>query len=154
MAEDVASSTTKLLAPILQAWLQRDERKAATAAGRLTFWRDGMLGQLDLIANGKSNEAIFSELEDNFKRTADRVTHAIQELARVRDILSPGPIAEQIDAVLHSDQFGKTSIRREIENLLRNRAQPDAAHMASNICRAIQTLNAELRRLHRMVYSD
>jgi hypothetical protein len=45
-----SSAVAAILKPILEAWLHRDEMKAAKAAGILTFWRSGMLKQLEAIA--------------------------------------------------------------------------------------------------------
>jgi hypothetical protein len=49
----VPKAAEKMLSQILDAWLNRDKKTAAKEAGSLTFWRDGMLQQLRVIADGQ-----------------------------------------------------------------------------------------------------
>ena len=45
----------EMLHEVVDAWLRRNERRAATEAGSLTFWRDGMLRLLQQIADGEAS---------------------------------------------------------------------------------------------------
>ena len=54
--------------PDIGKWLsKRPMKKAADAAIDLSFWPDGMLDQLTLLANGKATAAAFKKLEKNLK---------------------------------------------------------------------------------------
>lgn len=51
-----------LLREIMNAWANRNEWQAAKGAGRLTFWGDGMLQQLEAIGKGKQTPEVVREL--------------------------------------------------------------------------------------------
>jgi hypothetical protein len=74
------SALIELLKPFVDAWSQRDERTAAKEAGKLTFWRSGMLKQLEAIAAGTATPETFVELRRNFDDTAERVNHSMIKL--------------------------------------------------------------------------
>ena len=57
----------EMLHEVVDAWLRRNERRAATEAGLLTFWRDGMLRLLQQIADGEATPATFQALADEFR---------------------------------------------------------------------------------------
>jgi hypothetical protein len=153
MSENSLSGpTTTLLQQVLDAWVNRNERNAARKAGELTFWRDGMLEQLEAIANGKANDKTFSELKKNFKKSAEHVDRAIEKLKELRNEIGPNAIGKQIDEILNSNNFGKTWIRDEISMLLEAHKYGQAnVEDAKLICQRIHRLNAELARLKRLV---
>jgi hypothetical protein len=144
------SAAAALLKPILDAWLHRDEMKAAKAAGSLTFWRSGMLKQLEAIANGTATAKTMIELRKNFKETQNSVNETMIRLNELRGKLAGSKVARQIDLILNDFHYGKSMIRSEIETILEfGLAERDRAR---HVCNSIQTLNSELERLHRMVH--
>src|SRR5438128_498645 len=84
MSDNQVKLALELIRPIIDAWAQRDERSAAKEAGKLTFWRDGMLRQLETIADGRATKRTFEDLRKNFDETADRVNKTMEKLAEVR----------------------------------------------------------------------
>jgi hypothetical protein len=155
MANDVIpQSVATLLSEILTAWRDRTARRAASNAGGLAFWRDGMLEQLQKIAEGDADEKTFVLLAKNFEQTNVRVSRLVGKLKRARDELSPGRIAEQIDVVLNHDLFGKRKMRDQIRRIIqRHKANEDVKSDAEAVFHATRTLNSELERLHRIVSS-
>lgn len=139
----------ELLRPILDAWSHRDGRNAAAEAGKLTFWRSGMLKQLEAIADGKATDATFQELRKNFEETSEQANNSMIKLKEVRGKLAGSRVAAQIDRILHDFHYGKSMIRSEIKAILSLRG--DEAR-ARKVCNDIRTLNSELERLHRMVH--
>jgi hypothetical protein len=145
-----ASAVVALLKPILDAWVHRDEAKAAKAAGSLTFWRSGMLKQLEAIANGMATAKTMTELRKNFKETQNSVNETMIRLNELRGKLAGSKVARQIDLILNDFHYGKSMIRSEIEMILEFGAKE--RDRARHVCNNIKTLNSELERLHRMVY--
>jgi hypothetical protein len=144
------SAVTEIIRQVLDAWVHRDERNAASEAGKLTFWRDGMLAQLEEISAGKATKATFDQLRKNFEQTGDRVNHSMEKLKEARSKLAGGRIASQIDRILFDFDFGKSQIRSDIQIILELGEQGERAR-AQHVCNNIRTLNAELERLNRMV---
>ena len=142
-----------LLKPILDAWLNRDKRSAAKEAGKLTFWRSGMLKQIETIASGKSTKATFKELKTNFAETEGRVNETMIKLNDLRGKLAGSKVANQVDKILNDFHYGKSMIRSEIQVILSlgAKGEKDRAQKVSN---DIRTLNSELERLYRMVHKD
>ncbi|MDO8398826.1 MAG: hypothetical protein Q7T45_13490 [Bradyrhizobium sp.] len=159
----VPPGTMSILREVLDAWVNRNERKAAKGAGSLTFWRDGMLSQLDIIAKDGPSPAVVKELKQNFESSKDRVDDAIQELRQVRSKIGPTKIGEQLDAILHHHIYGKSGIRDDIERLIHRCEWTDTPdHLlelhkqtvredAQFIGRQIESFNGEVRRLQRLV---
>jgi hypothetical protein len=141
----------ELLRPFVEAWSNRDEKVAAREAGKLTFWRSGMLKQLEAIAAGKATTKTFEELRKNFDETQERVNATMIRLNDVRGKLAGSKVANQVDLILHDFNYGKSMIRSEIQVIIEfgMRGERDRAR---RVCNAIKTLNSELERLHRMVY--
>lgn len=153
---EIATVVERVLNPLFDALSGRDAKNASRTAGKLTFWRDGMLCDLEDIAAGNHDHKTVASLKKKLEDSAPRVRRAMNELRRLRDRLAPSKVAEQIDIVLHHDTFGKGSIRDSIEMILRG-IEPDgnnddAAEFAQKLCERIRTLNAELRKLSRMVH--
>src|ERR1700730_13654174 len=157
-----------LLGPILEAFKNKDSKNAAQAAGQLTFWRNGMLETLQVIAARKADLRTFGTLRRQFEESADGVDKAKGMLLEAREKLAGSPVAKQIDAILHSDA-GKMTIRGEIEHLIYSAdhgytLKPDdelfeltwqnITEDAAHICRGIEVFNAEVQRLNRMVYGE
>ncbi len=153
--QEIARVVEKYLRPLLDAFTDRDAKNASRTAGQLTFWRDGMLGDLEKIAAGKHDAKTVASLKKKFDESAPRVTEAMEELHKLRRRLAPSKIADQIDIILHHDQFGKGSIRESIQMVIWD-FEPggnklDTAEFAGKVCRQIQVLNGELQKLGRMV---
>jgi|HubBroStandDraft_4_1064222.scaffolds.fasta_scaffold1245476_2 hypothetical protein len=68
----------------------------------------------------------------------------------MRGKLASSKIAGQVDKVLFDFHFGKSMIRSRIQEVL-NFGSGDKER-ARRVCNDIKTLNAELERLHGMVY--
>ena len=124
--------------------------KAAKAAGSLTFWRSGMLKQLEAIAGGKATAKTMTELRKNFKETQNSVNETMIRLNELRGKLAGSKVARQIDLILNDFHYGKSMIRSEIETILE--FGPTERDRARHVCNSIQALNSELERLHRMVH--
>jgi hypothetical protein len=135
---------------ILQALNIGPERKAASKASRLVFWNDGMLKELRAVANGEIDASTIRHLREKFEESEDRVMRAISELMNIRNELGATPVGRQIDSVVNSAGYGKGEVRKAIGNLLGMRNKERAQAAATEICRQIDTLNAELARLNRM----
>jgi hypothetical protein len=151
-----------LLREIISTWANRNERQAAKDAGRLAFWRDGMLRQVEAIANGDHSPAVLRELKKAFDESKERVEETLDRLKEVRSKIGPNAIGKQVDLVINHAEYGKTGIRFDIELLLQrfevpiephNRqlneelAKSDARFLIGNI----QAFNAEIGKLQRLV---
>ncbi len=142
----------EMLHEVVDAWLRRNERRAATEAGSLTFWRDGMLRLLQQIADGEATPATFQALADEFRESDAPVTRSMDKLKELRDKLGGGRISEQIDIVLNDYRFGKNIVRDKISYIIFDRKKDtDITETARSIFADIATLNAEIARLERMV---
>lgn len=153
--KEIGVVASKLLGPWLDALKDRNAKNASRTAGHLTFWRDGMLGELEKIAAGAHDDKTIASLKKKFVDSAPGVTRAMDELRVLRGKLAPSKVAQQIDLILNHDQFGKGAIRDAIEMVLRD-LEPDGnrdgtAEFATDICRQIAALNGELEKLGRMV---
>lgn len=166
MSEEHKSIILALLLPILDAMVNKEPRDAARYAGKLTFFRDGMLEQLEVIAKGKADARTFGALKRGYEKTAPDVERLIERLTAARDKLAGDPMARQIDAILHSESTGKATLRWEIEQLihswecavelptgdpLKELSLKNLADDARFICQGIGQLNSEIERLNRMV---
>lgn len=152
MAAQEQTAVAELLRPVMDAWLHRDERRAAKHARELTFWRSGMLRHLEKIADGTATKETFDALRKDFDDTNERVSAAMRQLERVRGKIADRRIADQIDKVLYDFHYGKSAIRSEIQVILSvgQTGEPDRARRT---CNDIRTLNSELDRLSRMIYN-
>jgi hypothetical protein len=153
MPEPDKAAVAEILKPLMQLWASRDERKAARQAGRLRFWKDGMLKQLNEFAEGKATAETSKKLKAQLKNSDKEVTAAIDMMKKVRNRLGGGPVARAIDDVLNDEDFGKGNIREEIKVFLEEEmTRSERQHMAHMICLHIEALNASLERLRRLVY--
>jgi hypothetical protein len=143
-----------LLRDILYAWRDRNERNAVKEASSLTFWRDGMLEQLNQIADGKATRRTFDELKKAFGESADPVAEALARLVELRAKIINPQIAHQIDKIVNDSRYGKNSIRENIEWIINHHAETDVQVTAIEICKGIEILNAELKALFRIVYGS
>src|SRR5947209_15224263 len=130
MSELSQSAIAAMLQPIMDAWLRKDERRAAKDAGSLMFWRTGMLKELEAIRDGEATEKTFVELKNQFDKSADDVNKTIDALTAARDKLAGGPIAEVIDYLLYS-RFSKTSVRQKIEAIFSLRDDTQDPHWSA-----------------------
>jgi hypothetical protein len=124
--------------------------ESGESAGSLTFWRSGMLKQLEAIATGKATAKTMTELRKNFNDTQEGVNETMIQLNVLRGKLAGSKVARQIDLILNDFHYGKSMIRSEIETILE--FGPTERDRARHVCNSIQTLNSELERLHRMVH--
>jgi hypothetical protein len=153
MPEPDKAAIAEILKPILQLWTSRDQRKAAREAGKLRFWKDGMLKELNEYAKGKATAESFRKLRAKLSSTDEEVTAALVVLKKIRNRLGGGPVARAIDDVLNEESFGKGCIRRAIEIFVEeDMRKSERKDMATQICLQIEALNAALDRLHRLVY--
>jgi hypothetical protein len=146
------SAAISILKEILDAWKSRNERAVAKQAGRLVFWNDGMLKELHEIADGKGNQETYAHLRRKFENTEKDVRRTMHEMMHAAMQMGPTKIAEQVGNVVSSVSYGKGQIRADIFDLLERGQSEDAASEALMINNSIERLNAELRRLYRMVY--
>ena len=153
MAELTERFALELLRPILDFIVHYDERKAAKTAGTLRFWRDGMLGHLQKIRDGKATAETFVDLETDLKESEGGAQNAMAVLRTLRGKIGAGRLADSIDQIVDSDPFGKELIRYDIGQLLhKGMLGNDVRTEALDLCNRIATLNAMLDQLHRMVY--
>ena len=141
----------ELLKPLVKFVGTHQKRRTLKHAGKLHFWSDGMLEQLTQIAEGKADAKTYSALAKKFRESKDIVEKSMEELTEIRNNLGGGPIARQIDACVHNYVYGKMTIREEITFLLADRKGENNPEEAKLICGHIQTLNAELDRLRRLL---
>jgi hypothetical protein len=154
----LAPELAKLVEPIIAALSSRHERKAAKDAASLAFWPDGMVGQLELIAQGHTDEAIFKELKKQLKESREPVEDLIESLKTVREKLAGKKggdiIVNQINLILFDRQMSKNAVRERIQWILDNKGEADLRNEAMIVCNDIDALNAAIRRLSRMVHGD
>ncbi|MGD9541465.1 hypothetical protein [Methylocystis sp.] len=62
---EISKESYAVLERVLYAWLHRNEYRAAKDSAALSFWRDGMLAQLEKIAAGDKTAITFEALEKN-----------------------------------------------------------------------------------------
>lgn len=163
---DVPAGTMSILRVVMDTWLNRNEQKAAKGAGGLTFWRDGMLAQLQAIERDGPAPEVVKELKENFESSKARVEGAIARLKKIRSDIGPNKIGDQLDAILHHDRYGKFSIRDDIEGLIyscevtefpeehREFRLSNIKAEAGAIRRQIEAFNGEVRKLQRLVQSN
>jgi hypothetical protein len=152
MAEDKAA-LIELLKQIIGLWTTRDQRRAAKTAGKLRFWKDGMLKQLKQFADGKATQETHRSLRDALRGSEEDVTAAVVLLKKLRNNLGGGPVARAIDDVLNNENYGKESIRDTIDIFINDDMSiEDQKYMAGRICADIEALNVSLDRLQRLVY--
>jgi hypothetical protein len=87
MPEPDKAAVAEILKPLMQLWASRDERKAARQAGRLRFWKDGMLKQLNEFAEGKATAETSKKLKAQLRNGDMEVTAAIDMMRKVRNRL-------------------------------------------------------------------
>lgn len=164
---DVQSSIVQmLLGPILDAFVNRHKRDAAHDAGRLTFWRNGMLEHLQVVATEKATDRTFGALKREYEKSGPGLEKVIARLVEAREKLAGTALARQIDAILYSESGGKISLREEVDQLihswecakdlpsgdpLRELSLQNIKEDAAHICKGIGGFNAEVERLNRMV---
>ena len=141
-----------LLREVLGFWVHRHEASAVRNAKSLTFWRDGMVKNLQLIARGQAEPATYTALAKEFEETKEPVAESLEKLKELRAKV-PGKLGAQIDAILNDDRFGKNTVRANIEYILHHHKHQDVSSTAEWACSAIATLNAEILRLERQAQS-
>jgi hypothetical protein len=82
--KEIASLVERLLNPLFDALSDRNAKNASRTAGKLTFWRDGMLSDLEDIAAGEHDDKTIASLKRKFEESAPRVQRAIDELHELR----------------------------------------------------------------------
>lgn len=149
---EIAAATVKaIIGPLVGYAKGIGKRKTKGNAGKLHFWSEGMLQELQLIAKGKATAKTYKELGQKFRRSQGTVDKAMVKLKATRNSLGGGPIARQINECIHNYDFGKMTVRDEIEFLIERKGDEGTAEEAQFICRRIETLNAELDRLFRLL---
>jgi hypothetical protein len=116
---EISNESYAVLEKVLYAWLHRNEFRAARDSAALSFWRDGMLAQLEKIAAGDRTAITFEALEKKFNESQKSVERSMQDLRDVRNEIGRNRIAIQIDKILFEDEMGKSTVRREIHHLIR-----------------------------------
>jgi len=92
------------------------------------FWRDGMVRELQKIADGDKSERTFDELQRKFDDSKTDVTRLMQQFRSVRDKLS-GKVADQVDKIMYDAQW-EDALRSAIEHLIEHRRSTDTAFEA------------------------
>lgn len=142
----------ELLKEVLYAWRDRNQRIAVKEANSLTFWRDGMLEQINEIAHGKATKKTFDELKRNFELTEEPVAKSLAKLRELRERIVDGRIGDKLDGIINNPHYGKNTVRQNIQYILDHHRKSDVRNAAAEASKAIEILNAELRALFRMVY--
>jgi hypothetical protein len=93
MAELPQAAVFELLRPVLDIFVNRQQRKAAKEAATLRFWRDGMVSDLRAIADGVATEKTFKQLKKDMDATEGSVLKATEKLKQIRDKLGHGRLA-------------------------------------------------------------
>ena len=149
------------LGEILDAWANRNELKAVKLADSLGFWRDGMLDNLQKIADGElepNKDTVFLKLGEQFRETKEPVERIITELSALRTRLEgrKGAAAAigQIDVILYHKDLGKNRVRKRIQYILAHKDSPYVQEEAKAACNDIRGLNAEIAKLSRLVHGS
>ncbi|UGX92400.1 hypothetical protein G6321_00042945 [Bradyrhizobium barranii subsp. barranii] len=146
----------------------------ASAAADLMFWPDGMLAELEKIAQGNATKKDITALRRKLTESQSRVDEIIRDLNDSRDVLRDRPdglaVIAQINGLLHESRGNtKLVLRQDILSLLdayASRSKPrkkkktkkelqeqeSLATRALVICNSIEAFNAAVRRLHRFVF--
>ena len=147
--DDVKIELFRAIGFAISNWSQT---RAAKNAGALKFWRDGMLRQLELIADGRAEEVTFAALERGYNETEQSTIDAMEKLKAIRDKLGSTKVSDKIDIILNDARFGKHSIRDQIKFIIEHHRTSNVQSMADFVCRDIRALNGEIEALHRLVY--
>jgi hypothetical protein len=148
----------KNIPKLMHWWSQRPIKQAVVGAAALMFWPDGMLQQLERIARGEATDADFKELRMKFNESKIFIDEVIVGLRKSRteiQKLSGGlEIVDRINEILYSSTTGKSSIRREIDELLKISRRKGfdeqvIVRRAAELCNAMYAFNAAVRRLDR-----
>ena len=146
-----AAAVKAIIGPLVGYVKEVGKRRTKGNTGKLHFWSEGMLQELKLIAEGKATAKTYKELNQKFRASQGPVDKAMAKLTVTRNAYGGGPIARQIDQCIHNYDFGKMTVRDEIKFLIRRKGDEGSAGEAQFICRRIETLNAELDRLLRLL---
>lgn len=152
MAE-AGNAAAELVKPIMALFLTRKERRAVEEAATLRFWKDGTYKQLKLFADGKGTPQALAEIRAGLRDSEEQVMAALSKLKELRNQMGGGAIAKAVDEILNDDDYGKSSIREGISwFLVSNLSEEEKKNAARSICLRIESLNAALERLYRLVY--
>ena len=151
---------------LIRWWSDWAKRKAAADAAGLMFWPDGVLQELKIIANGEASERDFRRLKKKFDDSQADVDRIIEGLKKSRRQIQKkrGGIAvvRQINEILFNDSMGKSNIRLEISDILRQRESylkrnadlhQSIGRRAQRLCNSIDAFNASVSRLHGLLNS-
>jgi hypothetical protein len=167
----------KLVPELAKWWSDRPKRRAATAAAELMFWPDGMLEELEKIAEGTATKKDVERLREKLLGSKDRVDKIIRDLVNSRAELlkceNGIAVVAQINGLTYESRIsgrihGKRNLREAILALLTKYDAASKPKMESKrtakivslatealiICNGIEAFNAAVRRLHRFVFSD
>ncbi|RXH24055.1 hypothetical protein XH99_28595 [Bradyrhizobium nanningense] len=171
-----AEALVKLVPAFAKAWTDRPKKKAARAVAELMFWPDGMLEQLEKLAQGKGTDEDVAKLRKKLAKSRSKVAGTLQGLAGARDALLRMPdgvfVVAQINALLaqgsrlrHVD--GKRGLRDRIGELLqeyeeamsiKNKKEKKlrlerVCTSALLLCNSIEAFNAAAARFRRYVFA-
>jgi hypothetical protein len=158
-------------------WSDRPKKRAARAAAELMFWPDGMLAELEKIADGSATNKDVKRLRQKLAESKGRVDKIIRDLDKSRGALlrcenGPVVVAQIIGLVRESRTSGRIHGKRDLrEAILALLAQYDRALKANKkskravqpvnlavealtICNSIEAFNAAVQRLHRFVFPN
>src|SRR4051812_21374570 len=88
MSSDKESVALEILRLLFEAWARRNERRAAGESGSLMFWNDGMLNELEKIAESGPTDELIRNLKGKFDESASDVGVIMDRLREARDKLA------------------------------------------------------------------
>lgn len=146
-----ANTWIPMLREVMVMWRRYDEVRPIRSANALMFWRDGMLSPLQTIADGRGSPEVYSALKKEFESSREGVSVAMKSLRAARSQVLNTSIAHQIDRIMSAAEYGKRSIRSDIESIVYQPDGQDNVKVAQRICSSIEILNNEIGKLQRMI---
>jgi N-methylhydantoinase B/oxoprolinase/acetone carboxylase alpha subunit len=148
----------KQLDVVLSGWARRNERRAAKDVADLGFWPDGMIHELKIIANGKATPETFQKLKEKFESSDEPAKKLMRSLLDIRAKLvghrDAEKIIRQINVIVLDEEYGKSVVREGIRDVIRNSSRDNIHNEAKIACNNIESLNAEITKLSRIVHDS
>jgi hypothetical protein len=138
---------------VISAFLNmKENHEHANRAQHLSFLRGGMITTLEAIGRDGLAPDLETELNEKLEVTAEDVEDLLQGLDAALLAMTDKERNREFAQILHETvfgSFGKSSIRRDIAELLRSRASSVEVQQkrALAICESIDRFNVGLRRL-------
>ncbi|MER9029135.1 hypothetical protein [Mesorhizobium sp. M0674] len=145
-----SNETTEQVRHVVSAFLRMQaNNQRASEARRLSFLRGGMITTLEAITREGLTPALQVELRGKLETTASDVETLLEGLNAALEIMSADENNREFADILFEavyGSFGKSSIRQDIDRLLRsaNSSVDEQKRQADQICGSIDRFNHNL----------